>query len=135
MTTYVKDNDKTGIKACNNRSSRRRRYSDHIIASPKSIVIIQDTDKNVLAKGLARWFLYKSNKDVSQVYVIDLSNSTVKANFFKHYNFDTVPVSFVSQNELLVKAYMKSIRAPRGSGTGPRESQPLYCPFVEIKNR
>ena len=138
FTTYVKDTDKTGIKACTNGGSRRRRRwtsNNKIIASPKSVVIIQDTDKTSLAKGLARWFLYKSNKDILQVYVLDLSNPTVKDAFFKHYHFDTVPVSYVSQNELLVKAYMKSIRAPRGSGTAERESRPLYCPFVEIKNR
>jgi hypothetical protein len=138
LNTYVKDDDRTGIKSCSRRSRRRwRSYSNNqIIASPKSVVIIQDTDKNSLAKGLARWFLYKSNKDVSQVYVLNLSNSAVKTAFFKHFNFDTVPVSYVSQNEPLIKSYLKSIRAPRGSGTGsPRESQPLYCPFVEITNR
>ena len=139
FATYVKDTDRTGIKACNN-SSRRRRWrsgsNTKIIASPKSVVIIQDTDKVSLAKGLARWFLYKASKEVSQVYVLDLSNPTVKDAFFKYYNFDTVPVSYVSQNELLVKAYMKSIRAPRGTGDSTdREARPLYCPFVEIKNR
>jgi hypothetical protein len=138
LTTYVKNSDKTGVKAVTR--SRRRRWSsgnDKIIASPKSVVIIQDTDKNFLAKGLARYFLYKSNKDIQQVYVLDLSNPTVKDAFFKEYNFDTVPVSYVSQNELLIKAYLKSIRAPRGSGdtNTDRESRPLYCPFVEIKSR
>ena len=137
FTTFVKDNDKTGIREC--ASSRRRRSWNRIskiVASPKSVIIIQDTDKASLAKGLARWFLYKASKEVSQVYVLDLSSPTVKDAFFKHYNFDTVPVSYVSQNELLVKAYMKSIRAPRGtSDTVDRESRPLYCPFVEIKNR
>jgi hypothetical protein len=138
FTVYVKDTDKTGVKAVTR--SRRRRWSsgnDKIIASPKSVVIIQDTDKNFLAKGLARYFLYKSNRDIQQVYVLELSNTTVKNAFFKEYNFDTVPVSYVSQNELLTKAYLKSIRAPRGSGdtNTDRESRPLYCPFVEIKNR
>jgi hypothetical protein len=139
FATYVKDIDRTGIKACGS-GSRRRRWSSgsntKIIASPKSVVIIQDTDKASLAKGLARWFLYKASKDVSQVYIVDLSDPTTKDAFFKHYHFETVPVSYVSQNELLVKAYMKSIRAPRGSGDATeRESRPLYCPFVEIKNR
>ena len=138
LTTYVKNSDRTGVKVVT--QSRRRRWSsgnDKIIASPKSVVIIQDTDKNFLAKGLARYFLYKSNKDIQQVYVLDLSNTTVKDAFFKEYNFDTVPVSYVSQNELLTKAYLKSIRAPRGSGdtNTDRESRPLYCPFVEIKSR
>ena len=137
FTTYVKDTDKTGIRECS--SSRRRRSWNRIskiVASPKSVVIVQDTDKLSLVKGLARWFLYKASKEVSQVYVLDLSNPTVKDAFFKHYNFDTVPVSYVSQNELLVKAYLKSIRAPRGTGDSTdRESRPLYCPFVEIKSR
>jgi hypothetical protein len=135
--TYVKDDAKIGVKAIA-RGGRRRRYSyeSKIICSPRSIVIIQDTDKESLAKGLARWFLYKANKDIQQVYVLNLSDPGVKADFINHYTFDTVPVTYVSHNLLLIKAYLKSIRAPRSiGGSAPRESRPLNCPFMEIKNR
>jgi hypothetical protein len=133
--TYVKDDAKVGVKAVA-RGGRRRwsSYESKIICSPRSVVIIQDTDKESLAKGLARWFLYKSNKDIQQVYVLNLTDSGVKADFINHYTFGTVPVTYVSHNLSLIKSYLKSIRAPRSIGA-PRESRPLNCPFMEIKNR
>lgn len=136
--TYVKDNEGTGVKAVRNGSARRRRWNSvesKIICSPRSIVIIQDTEKDSLAKGLARWFLYKSGKGISQVYVLNLSNPGVKADFINHYSFDTVPVTYVSHNLMLIQAYLKSVRAPRGSSGVVRESKPLYCPSVKIENR
>ena len=139
MTTYVKNEDKTNVKVVKHGSRRRRRYyaaNVKIICSPKSVVVIQDTEKNSLAKNFARWILFKSGMDVLQVYVLNLSNPKVKEEFYKYYNFETVPVKIVSENELLVKSYLKSIRAPRGTyNTGERESRPIACPFMEIKNR
>ena len=132
LSTYVKNEDKTGIKLCKTR--RHYGYNSKIVCSPKSVVIIQDTDKTYLAKGFARWFLYRAGADIQQVYVLDLSNPTVKADFYKEYAFDTVPVSLVSTNVDKIKAYLKSQRAPRGAGSA-RESKPLYCPYVEIKDR
>jgi hypothetical protein len=142
LTTYVKNDNKTGVVAVKTTSRRRRRYGygssaeSKIICSPKSVVVIQDTEKAALAKGFARWILYKSGMDVSQVYVLDLHNADVKDEFYKHFNFETVPVKFVSANELVVKTYLKSIRAPRGTRVaGESASRPLNCPFMEIKNR
>lgn len=133
FSTYVKNEDKTGIKLCKTR--RRYGYNSKMIASPKSIVVVQDTDKTYLAKGLARWFLYRAGSDVQQVYVLDLSNPTVKADFYKEFQFDTVPVTYVSANVEKVKAYLKTQRAPRGSAGAIRDSKPLYCPYVEVKSR
>jgi hypothetical protein len=103
------------------------------------MVIIQDLPGVAAdAKALAHWFLYKAKGDIQQVYVLDLHNANVKAAFFRQYAFDTVPVSYVSVNALLIKAYRKSIRTPRqsnGSSGIPRESRPIYCPYITIENR
>lgn len=136
LTTYVKNDDRTGIALVS--SGRRRRWSSDtqkIVCSPKSVIIIQDTDKLANAKGLARYFLYKSSTPVSQVYVLNLANTDVRDAFVKHYNFETVPVTYVSANELLIKTYLKSIRAPRSDSGANRESRPLNCPSMEIKDR
>jgi len=143
LTTYVKNENRTGVVAVKT-TSRRRRYYGHsstaenkIICSPKSVVLIQDTDKPFLAKGFASWIFYKSGMDVSQVYVLNLHNTEVKDEFYKEFNFETVPVKFVSHNEGLVKSYLKSIRAPRSTaGNSIRGvSRPLNCPYVTIENR
>ena len=139
LDVYVKDDDKISVKSLKFSGGRRRyrRYgyeNGKIVCSPHSVVVIQDTDKESLAKGLARWFHYKSPKEVIKVYVLDLSNPTVKADFIKAYDFGTVPVVYVSQNIPLIKAYLSSIRAPR-TPSGPREIRPIVCPFVEIQNR
>ncbi len=136
LTVYVKDEDKSGGIVALKTTGRRRWYNENnkIIASPKSIVIIQDTEKNSWAKGLARYFLYKSTTPVSQVYVLELSNPVVRESFIKEYHFETVPVSYVSQNETLIRTYLKSIRAPRSDNGNVRDSHPLNCPFVNIEN-
>ena len=143
LTTYVKNDNKTGVVAVKTTSRRRRRYGygssteSKIICSPKSVVLIQDTDKPFLAKGLAAWMFYKSGMDVSQVYVLDLHNAEVKNEFYKEFNFETVPVKSVGDNEGLIKSYLKSIRAPRSTaGNSLRGvSRPLNCPYVVIENR
>ena len=142
MTTYVKSEDKTGIVACKG-GRRRRRYGvdSKIICSPRSVVVIQDTDRNCFAKGLARWFLFKAKNPVSQVYVIDLSNAAVREAFIREYRFETVPVSYVSKNVPLIKAYTKSVRATYTRSTDsdsdnePAEKRPLNCPFIDIIDR
>ncbi len=142
VLAYVKDEKGTGVQVCKSGRRRRRYHYGHnnsIICSPKSVVIIQDTDKPVLAKGLASWFLYKANKPVSQVYVLHLANPEVAAAFIKEYSFETVPVSRVSRNIPLIKAYNKSIRASyTRSSDGddePAEKRPLNCPYIDIRDR
>ncbi len=137
LTTYVKSDDRTNVVTVKQGRGRRRRYyqDSKIICSPKSVVVIQDTDKESLAKGFARWIFYKSGMDVAQVYVLNLAKTETKDDFYKEYNFDTVPVKSVRDNELLIKAYLKSIRAPRSSSGLPRESRPLNCPYMTIENR
>jgi hypothetical protein len=145
LTTYVKNDNKTGVVAVKTTSRRRRRYGygygssaeSKIICSPKSVVLIQDTDKPFLAKGLAAWMFYKSGMDVSQVYVLDLHNAEVKDEFYTEFNFETVPVKSVGDNEGLIKSYLKSVRAPRSTaGNSLRGvSRPLNCPYVVIENR
>ncbi len=143
LTTYVKNDNKTGVVAVKTTNRRRRRYGygssteSKIICSPKSVVLIQDTDKPFLAKGLAAWMFYKSGMDISQVYVLDLHNAEVKDEFYKEFNFETVPVKSVGDNEGLIKSYLKSIRAPRSTaGNSLRGvSRPLNCPYVVIENR
>jgi len=133
---YVKNIERTNVKLIG--QSRRRWESDNsrIVCSPKSVVIVQDIDNDNLAKNFARWVFYKSGQDVSQVYVLNLSNPVTREEFYKENNFATVPVKILSENESLVKSYLKSIRAPRGTRVaGESVSRPLNCPFVEIKNR
>lgn len=138
LTTYVKNDDKTGVVAVRS-SRRRRRYSStdsKIICSPKSIIVIQDTDKPYLAKGYAGWLFYKSGLDVSQVYVLDLAKTEVKSEFYKEFQFDTVPFMPVAPNEPTIKEYLKSIRAKRSTdGSTKGTKRPLNCPYISIENR
>src|SRR5207237_7812015 len=41
----------------------------------------------------------------------------------------------VSQNITLIKSYLKSIRAHRSTNGNTTERKPLYCPYVEIRDR
>jgi hypothetical protein len=109
----------------------KRWGSGKLMCSPKNVVIVQDTDRPILAKAFAKWFLNASGQDIKNVYVLDLHNPTVKADFFKYYNFDSVPVHYVSENLAKIAAYRKSCRGTGTSGSNG-VSRPLYCPFVRL---
>ena len=129
LTTYVKNKNmdgSDGISTIKNSYRRRRRYygsvDSKMICSPKSLIVIQDSDKNFMVKGFVKWLFYKSGKDLSQVYVLDFTNPTVKADFYKHYDFETVPVMGVTENESLIKAYLKSVRAQEEQEAAEKEN-------------
>lgn len=130
FSTFVKDTHDDSIKMV-----KTRRYSSaRIIASPRSVVIIQDVEKDFLAKGFAKWYLNECASTTRQVYVLKLTDATVKDEFFDKYSFETVPVVYVSENIDKIKAYLKSIRAKAIiNPTG--EKRPLNCPYVEMSNR
>lgn len=109
----------------------KRWGSGKLICSPKNVVIIQDTDSPTLAKAFAKWFLNASGLDIKNVYVLDLHVKATKDAFFKYYNFDTVPVHYVSANLAKIQAYRKSCRGNGTSGSNG-VSRPLYCPFIKI---
>jgi hypothetical protein len=135
---FVKNEARTNVKILKE-GRRSRSFSgnsdcDKILCSPNSIVIVDDLDKKGYAAGLARYYLYKYYKSISRVYVLNFKNNDTRDEFIKAYRFESVPVSYVSQNETLIKAYLKSVRAPR-SASGPREARPLNVPYIQILDR
>jgi hypothetical protein len=132
LQTFVLDKD-DGVKLCKCNATKNHK----MICSPKSVVVIQDTDKNRLARGAARLLFSKdTNKEISQIYVLDLSKQSVRDEFFKHYHFDTVPVVLVSSIRTEIEAYLKGVRSSGGgNGGGNSGPRPLLCSFFTIKNR
>lgn len=127
---YVKNEKSDDIKLL--RCHRKR--NNKMIASPKSVVLIQDTDKPRLIKAAARHYLIDSGKDISQVYVLILNDPKVKDEFIKHFNFDSVPAINLSAMEPSLKSYFtrKTYGGSGGATRGTYTAQPLYIPHIDI---
>lgn len=127
FSTYVKNEKKDGVKLCR----CNRRHNNKMIASPKSLIIIQDTKKARFLKAAVAYYLLEKGDEYSQVYVLNLVNPAVKEKFFQNYFFDNVPAFYISQLETLLAPYVKA-RGGNGGGGGSTGAQPLYCPYFEV---
>jgi hypothetical protein len=124
---YVKNPKTKGVK----KGRPSHRANNKMVASPKSVVIIQDTEQGRLLTAAAMMYLYDTNSNISQVYSLTFTNPQVKDAFYKHYNFDSVPVVYISQMEAQLKAYIKAMKA---GGTATSISRPLNCPYFKVQN-
>jgi hypothetical protein len=125
FATYVKNEKRDGVKLCR----CNRKHNNKMIASPKSLVIIQDTKKSRFVKAAAAYYLLERGDEYSQVYVLNLTNPAVKDAFFQNYFFDSVPALYISKLETTLAPFVKS---SGGSGGGSVGAQPLYCPYFEV---
>lgn len=105
---------------------RRRRYSyDHGTITPAkgSMVLINDMDKPYGFLTIVRLLLQSGNyPNVKKIYALKFGSEKVRQEFYKHYNFDTVPVT--SAKSLLNEAKkwyqtVKPARTYNGGPTGP----------------
>jgi hypothetical protein len=128
FSTYVKNENKDNVKVCR----CNRKHNNKMIASPKSLVIIQDTRKARYVKAEVAYYLLEKGGEYSQVYVLNLTNPKVKEAFFRNYFFDSVPALYISQLETMLAPYVKARGGNGGGGGNFTGSQPLYCPYFEV---
>lgn len=106
---------------------------NRIPASTQVKIVINDLEKPVLVKAMARWLM---NKDVDKrpvkVYFLRFKDSAQKQEFFKKMHFDSVPVIYASSILGNVKEWLKASRVSSGV-TGVRDPQTVR--FVTPANR
>lgn len=133
MTTYVKDTENKLPNVIKALKCKRRGNHNSIICSPKSLVIIQDTNMPRYVIPAAHHFFYNAGMDISQIYVLNLSEPDVKTAFFQNYAFDSVPALYISNLIDTLKPYMKN-RVIYGGGSR-NAGVPIYCPYFNIEDR
>jgi len=99
-----------------------------ILASEKALILIIDqADSFKAAAGRYMFFDLYKDKGYTSIYCFDLSNPTVKDEFFKYYNFDSVPVVYSSKIETQVKAFLAANKVPRA------ESERVMAPYIDME--
>lgn len=102
------------------------RNSD-IFANDKSLILIIDTeDAYKAAAGRYLFFDVYKDKDMKSIYCLDLSDAKVKKEFFKYYNFDTVPVIYASKIEAQVKAFVSANKVQRAA------NEQVKAPYIDM---
>lgn len=87
ITAYL--NTKKVLRCMN---AYRNNYAyDDVICDDTNLVVINDLDqKNKINREVFKWYL-TANPKLVHLYIFTFFNDTVKNNFYKTYNFETVP--------------------------------------------
>jgi hypothetical protein len=119
-----------GIVACRCNAKRNNK----MICVKFAMVIIQDTKVARLIAAAAKKYLTEPNTKIKQVYTLNLTNESVRKQFFELHNFDSVPVVYISSIEKELKALFKN---KRGVGTSSPSStvRSVRCPSFTVENR
>lgn len=87
LTTYRKK--KFRVKRCVCKQSG----NNAIMATPVSVVLINDTNRTSGVQQVARYLIFKnSSSKIKTVYVLTFESTDIKDKFTAEYNFETVPV-------------------------------------------
>jgi len=134
LQVYSRNSDTNKSVEC----IRPRRYDNRdIVVSPLHMVLICDVENCKYKQHAIRYLLFQKYPEtqVKKIFVLNLYDMKVRAAFFKHYNFDSVPVTYISDLESEAKAYAKSNRAPRGSKKEDVEYSKLPLIYVDLKDQ
>jgi hypothetical protein len=117
-----------GKKVC---CKRPRRWHDcHIIPSTQSVVVVHDLEKTSCIGAAARYLLWEKYPDLHHVYFLRLGDKKIRKAFYEKYNFDSVPVIYVSDIQDEVKAFSKKNRITYTGSHFPRA--PIMMPYVDM---
>ena len=127
LTTFTKNDNR--IKKTGGSHKRRRYYQNtqEICPQRQSMVLINDLDKPHGFQVIIRYLL--KDKTNNRVFSLKFGNKTIKENFYKEYNFETVPVEYASALLKEAKEWNKNIKgnAPNNTSYWKRED-------IDIKN-
>jgi hypothetical protein len=113
-------------------SKRPRRWHDsYITPSTSAMVVVHDIEKSSCIGASARYLLWEKHPNLHVVYFLRLSNKNVRKDFYEKYNFDSVPVTYVSDIQDEVKAFSKKNRVSTSAG-GHRT--PICAPYVDLSD-
>lgn len=120
MTTFRKKRQRTKVNACTGDKN------NFISASDAVAVVINDTAIRATQSLIARYLIFREGSKIRTVHVLKFVNDEIKGNFYKHFDFYTVPVLKISELLPEAKAWNATHKVSRrftaggGSGGGTR---------------
>ena len=117
MITYRRKKKRAKVNRCTNESA------NNITASSQVAVILNDLGVKSGYSAVARYLIFKTDSNVRTVHILTFIDSEIKNNFYKEYNFDTIPVIKLSDILADARTWNNANKTPRtygGGGTGVR---------------
>lgn len=130
MITYRKKKSRAKVNRCTHDSS------NCITVSPQVAVVLNDTGLKSGHSGVARYIMLNDNSKIRTVHILTFADAEIKSNFYKEYNFDSVPVIRMSEILADSRAWNKTNRTLRsyGSGTGGGTGGARMMEYMDIDN-
>jgi hypothetical protein len=125
MATYRRKNKRAKLLRCTSEKNNR------ITASDSNVIVLNDVGLKSGQSVIARYLIFRDNSRVRAVHVLNFADDTIKANFYAHYNFDTVPVIKYSEIIADAKAWNAANKTARNYGGGGGGSRPMQYIDVE----
>lgn len=126
MMTYRRKNKRAKLHRCTSDKNNR------ITASDSNVVVINDVGLKTGQSVIARYLIFRDNSRVRSVHVLNFADDTIKANFYAHFNFDTVPMIKYSEIIVEAKAWNAANKTSRSSGGGGGGSRPME--YIDIES-
>ena len=105
LLTFKKNNGRVKHLHCSQNAN------NVITASNGNAIVINDLQNKSLSRSVARYLIFKEKSTIGKVYILRFQDSTQRNQFYKEYNFDTVPVIYLSSIINDVKAFNLANRA------------------------
>lgn len=119
MATYRKKKKRAKLNRCTNEKNNR------IVASDSAAVVINDTGLKTGQSMVARYLIFRQDSHIRTVHVLTFIDDTIKSNFYKNCNFETVPVFKLSELLPYAKAWNATNKVSRNYGGGGGGSRPM----------
>jgi hypothetical protein len=126
LVTYRKKNKRAKVNRCT--------YTAHntITASKRVTIVINDTGKKFGQTIAARYLIFKEKSDISTVYILTFEDDTIKENFYKKYQFYSVPVINLSDIISDAKTWNNANKVTRKYGTGGGGTRTMN--YMDVQN-
>lgn len=127
MITYRRKKNRVKICCCNSEGNNT------ILASPQVAVVINDTNIKSGNAAIARYLIFGKNTNIRTVYILSFNDDVIKNNFYKHYNFESVPCIKLSEILMDAKAWViaNKVSNTKGSNSGSNTSMVRIMQYID----
>jgi len=125
MMTYRKKKNRVKSHSC------KPGKCDKIVCSPNVAVILNDTGRKTGQQLAARYLVLKEGSVTRTVHVLNFEGDEIKGQFYKEYQFYSVPVIKLSEILPEAKKWQSANKVSRSYGGGGSGARPMHYIDVE----
>lgn len=116
MITYRRKKNRVKICRCNSECNNT------MLASPQVAVVINDTNIKSSNATIARYLIFGKNTNIRTVHILSFKDDVIKNNFYKEYNFESVPCIKLSEILIDAKAWVIANKVSNNKGSNNKSA-------------